>query len=148
MAFYAVGVFKDGAASPRGSRVVPNWDATLSPSDLRATSPADGRTALHFAAGRGHALHVRVLVHAAGLALDARDADGATPLHRAVVNNRPDMVRELARVVPVAVAGEGGWSTDAPPAVGSNALFFILFIYFFISPPIQLVAALSALLNP
>ena len=123
MAFYACTVFKDGELSPRGTHVSPSFPAPRpkSPS-ITSSNPADGRTALHFSAGRGHLANTRFLVHACGIDVDAKDADGATALHRAVVNNRPDMVECLACVKPVApAAAESQRQVETEPQAQAQA---------------------------
>jgi ankyrin repeat protein len=65
--------------------------------DLLAADPAlahvsdsDGRTALHYAAARGHIGAATALLRS-GAAIDAREEDGETPLHSAAWSRQPAM---------------------------------------------------------
>ena len=61
---------------------------------LAGDGPFGGYTALHWAAERGHAAVVRVLI-AHGANTDIADARGETPLQRAEDNNQPETARIL-----------------------------------------------------
>ena len=62
-------------------------------SDLDSRNSA-ACTALHYAASKGHLELAQALI-ASGAKLGLRDNSGATPLHRAVANNRQDVVKEI-----------------------------------------------------
>jgi ankyrin repeat protein len=77
--------------------------------DVAVSGDRDGRTALHYAAGRGCAQAVRVLLEA-GFDADARDSKGLTVLWLGAHTDRGEVVRPLIRagaVVDAGVSGEG-----------------------------------------
>ena len=56
---------------------------------------ADGRTALHWSADRGHAEVVRFLLEECAAAVDAVDGEGQTALHYATLCEHPPIARLL-----------------------------------------------------
>jgi ankyrin repeat protein len=58
--------------------------------ELAHASDSDGRTALHYAAARGH-IGVATVLLRGGAAIDAREEDGETPLHSAAWSSQPAM---------------------------------------------------------
>ncbi|XP_020681715.1 probable signal recognition particle 43 kDa protein, chloroplastic, partial [Dendrobium catenatum] len=73
---------------------------------------ADGRTALHFAAGLGSEECIKVLAEA-GVSVDQRDGAGLTPLHMAAGYGRAGAVRALV---------EAGADAEAEDQRGRTAL--------------------------
>lgn len=53
------------------------------------------RTAMHYAARKGHAAAIKFLHERGSRALDLPDANGFTPMHHAAMNNSFDAVKQL-----------------------------------------------------
>jgi ankyrin repeat protein len=69
---------------------------TFSCSKVKYNEKNDGgRTALHYAASKGHSRVVSIFLSQSNILVDAVDVDGMTPLHRAVIRGSTDVALAL-----------------------------------------------------